>query len=515
MSSHQQDTELIRLLKGSGEEQSFQNEATFLNAVAGGKVLPDDRIFYSIWTSGVWLSVSEVSLNKQVSWGLDALVSLRLRVRKTPILISILCLLLPLSYLVSLGISEAEAHYFVLGWSHVLLDDHWWAPWTSQFLHGSKGHLFSNLLLLFFLGAQVERALGTWGMLAVLQLGLLGGSLLILFLGNDPVIGASIWLYALWGAVFMIGWRFEEGIPHAQRFGYGWWSFLLFVPVYVLQLHLDALSHLGHLGGLLGGVLAVALLRHGFRVALCSGVGLLLLPFLDSAIPIKVVEHDLLRLQIPSGFQSRVAGQQVVWSSYDFDPAYLQLHVKVDKTANSSFKHTEEIAPLSRRWTRGYYEVLLSCELPMSSQGRADNCAQWISEAELIEPLTIRQLRHQLEQEATPRLKLKLAEGLLEFGSVEEADKIFEELWRRDDAIGFEARKNRVEARMLAPELGLYKEDKMWVVSLVNTTPSTEPLKLWAASYLFANDEQDACRILQLPCTSLEELKLLLEGGSE
>ena len=512
MTSHHDGPD-IRILKHSGEEFSFHSEHMFFKAVSEGKVHLEDQVFYPDWTNGVWVSVSDLASMMSKEWSLDTLVSLRLREKRPPVLSSLICLLLPLTYLLSLGLSEAEAHYFVLGWSHVLLDDHWWAPWTSQLLHGSKGHLLSNMVLLFFLGTQVERALGIWGMLAVLQLGLLFGSVLILFLGSDPVIGSSIWLFALWGAVFMIGWRFEQCITQVNRFLYGWWSFLLFVPVYVLQLHLDALSHLGHLGGLLGGVAAVAVLRQGLMVVSSSCLVLLSLPFLDVAIPHQVIEHDVLQLRIPSRFQNSTAAQNIMWKSYTFDPAQLLLQIRKHQLEPAFYQNREIQEPLKRTWLRGIYDIQLSCELPESSSGRMENCVQWIAEARLLEPLSLRQLRHKIEQGASARLHLKLAQGLLEFGSLEEADELLSELWLRDDAIGFEARKDRLFARMLAPDLGVYREDRSWVISIANTTPSTEPLKLWAASYLLAHEEQDACEILQLNCRSSEELGLLLEGG--
>ncbi len=69
-----------------------------------------------------------------------------------------------------------------------------WQPLTYMFLHGSFGHLFFNMLTLFFIGPETERAMGTRHFLAMYLLsGLLGG-LGWLWLSADPrslCVGAS------------------------------------------------------------------------------------------------------------------------------------------------------------------------------------------------------------------------------------------------------------------------------------------------------------------------------------
>ena len=51
-----------------------------------------------------------------------------------------------------------------------------WQPFTYMFLHGGFGHLFFNMLTLYFLGPETERAMGSRHFLAMYLLsGLLGG----------------------------------------------------------------------------------------------------------------------------------------------------------------------------------------------------------------------------------------------------------------------------------------------------------------------------------------------------
>jgi len=73
-----------------------------------------------------------------------------------------------------------------------------WQPITSVFLHAGLYHLFTNMLMLFFFGPTVERALGTrqfiWFYLTCGTLGVLANFVPLLYYGNQyqvNVIGAS------------------------------------------------------------------------------------------------------------------------------------------------------------------------------------------------------------------------------------------------------------------------------------------------------------------------------------
>lgn len=73
-----------------------------------------------------------------------------------------------------------------------------WQPFTYMFLHANLFHIFMNMLLLFFMGPEVERALGARHYLIMyLTAGILGGLGWMLLAENPriPCIGAS-------GAIF-------------------------------------------------------------------------------------------------------------------------------------------------------------------------------------------------------------------------------------------------------------------------------------------------------------------------
>lgn len=147
------------------------------------------------------------------------------------------------------------------GWEPMLVDGRWWTPWTSQLLHAGALHLVLNLPLLGYCGMRVERALGVGGTAMVVAAAVLGGTALVTAFGALPVVGASIVAYGLWGAQIAVGLRFGDAVPPGARGFYGWGNLVLFVPLFVSGLGEEGVSHLGHIGGLVGGVLVASLCR--------------------------------------------------------------------------------------------------------------------------------------------------------------------------------------------------------------------------------------------------------------
>ncbi len=67
-------------------------------------------------------------------------------------------------------------------------------PISSAFLHGGAMHLFFNMLILIFLGRQLEAPLGEQAMAVILLAGMLGGALVQYVaspMDMTPMIGAS------------------------------------------------------------------------------------------------------------------------------------------------------------------------------------------------------------------------------------------------------------------------------------------------------------------------------------
>ena len=148
-----------------------------------------------------------------------------------------------------------------------------WQLLTFQFLHGGFGHLFWNLVGIWFFGRAVEERLGGPRMLRVYFIcGVIGGLLQTVmafvapkFFGQWPVVGASAGVCGLLAA-------FATLEPDA--------TILLFFVLPVRARHIligsvgiaffftlvpsdPGIAHAAHLGGLLGGIVYI---RRGLQI---------------------------------------------------------------------------------------------------------------------------------------------------------------------------------------------------------------------------------------------------------
>ncbi len=132
----------------------------------------------------------------------------------------------------------------------------YWRLVTSGFLHYGLLHLGMNMLVLWWLGRTLEPAIGGLRLLMIYSVALLGGSLGALVL--DPGLrvataGASGAVFGLGGAVVV-----AERTFRLDRQDSGVLGFLLINIV--ISLAIPGISMGGHIGGLLLGVLAAAVL---------------------------------------------------------------------------------------------------------------------------------------------------------------------------------------------------------------------------------------------------------------
>jgi membrane associated rhomboid family serine protease len=134
----------------------------------------------------------------------------------------------------------------------------WWRLITATFLHGSIIHLGMNMLMLFWIGAPIEEAIGRARFLVLYLVSGLAGSAGALLL-TDPnaiTVGASGAIFGLLGAALV----FER----QRTFVLGGSALSIIVLNLVLTLAVPNISIGGHLGGVVGGALGgLALSRFG------------------------------------------------------------------------------------------------------------------------------------------------------------------------------------------------------------------------------------------------------------
>lgn len=119
-----------------------------------------------------------------------------------------------------------------------------WTVFTHMFAHGGLGHLFFNMLGLFFFGSRVEDRLGSRRFVTLYFVAGATGALLSLAMAfNSSIIGAS-------GAVFGVMLAFARYWPRERIYIWG----VLPVEAWLLVVVTTALSLYSGFGGSRGGV---------------------------------------------------------------------------------------------------------------------------------------------------------------------------------------------------------------------------------------------------------------------
>lgn len=139
-------------------------------------------------------------------------------------------------------------------WVGGVADGAWWQLLTSAFAHVEIWHIGFNMLVLWALGPQVEALLGRARFLALYLLAAFAGSVMVFWLAEPAgsTLGASGATFGLLGALVIIRFRIHREMSQLA----------LFAGVFVLisVIGPSSISWEGHLGGVLGGAAAAAVL---------------------------------------------------------------------------------------------------------------------------------------------------------------------------------------------------------------------------------------------------------------
>jgi membrane associated rhomboid family serine protease len=129
-------------------------------------------------------------------------------------------------------------------------DGDWYRLVTAMFLHASLMHLLFNMLALWWLGSIVEQAVGTWRFLMIYFVSGIAGSAGALLLSGPlaVTVGASGAIFGILGALVVLEWRHTGTIMGP--------ALTLIVLNLAITFTIPNISIGGHLGGLIGGVLA-------------------------------------------------------------------------------------------------------------------------------------------------------------------------------------------------------------------------------------------------------------------
>jgi len=143
-------------------------------------------------------------------------------------------------------ISEVEINGALFG-PLIAEEGEWWRIFTSGFLHSGLPHIGFNMLLLWLLGTQLEKALGPVRFVILYMGSLVAGAFGALLV--DPValtVGASGAVFGLMGAA--VAAQRSSGIS-PWKSGIGG---LVLVNL-IITFSVSSISVGGHIGGLIGG----------------------------------------------------------------------------------------------------------------------------------------------------------------------------------------------------------------------------------------------------------------------
>lgn len=139
-------------------------------------------------------------------------------------------------------------------WESVVIRHEWWRLITPIFVHIGFLHVLMNSVTLYYLGQQIEGLFGHWRFFVMYLLSGILGNAMSLGLGrvNSVSAGASTSLFGLC-AIFLVLGRLFRYNPAVQAMARSMGMFI--VMNLLFNLFFPNVDILGHLGGILGGLI--------------------------------------------------------------------------------------------------------------------------------------------------------------------------------------------------------------------------------------------------------------------
>src|SRR6266576_4862007 len=145
----------------------------------------------------------------------------------------------------------------------------WWRLMTAAFLHYGPFHLLLNMVGLYWFGSLLERRIGSGRFLLLyLVSGLAGSAGALVVSPNSATVGASGAIFGILGAGLVL--------EQQRDYVFGGSALGIIVINFVLTFSISSISKGGHIGGLIGGIIAtLGLTRFGRGHAAYGRAGLI------------------------------------------------------------------------------------------------------------------------------------------------------------------------------------------------------------------------------------------------
>lgn len=161
-------------------------------------------------------------------------------------------------------------------WVSGVSDGAVWQLFTSGFAHVAIWHIATNMLVLWFIGPTIEQILGRVRYLVVYLLSLFGGSVAVMWFSSptSATVGASGAIFGMLGALLVLAIRGKGDVRSVMM----WIGLNLAVTV----IGYGTISWQGHVGGLVAGLAAAAIIVYAPRTQRRSRTQWLLLAGLSA-----------------------------------------------------------------------------------------------------------------------------------------------------------------------------------------------------------------------------------------
>jgi len=178
------------------------------------------------------------------------------------IIVNIVVFMIPLLFLLG---SEEDVNFMIakgaMYWPSIVTDHEYYRFFTCIFLHFGIEHLASNMIVLYFLGDNLERAVGRIKYLIIyLSSGISGSvcSFLFFSMANEEVasVGASGAIFGVIGALLYVVIRNKGKLEEMTTF-----RIIILIGYFIFSgLTNESIDNAAHLGGLVAGFIISVLL---------------------------------------------------------------------------------------------------------------------------------------------------------------------------------------------------------------------------------------------------------------
>lgn len=160
--------------------------------------------------------------------------------------------------------------------NYLIADGEWWRLITPIFLHIGFLHLTMNSIALYYIGPLIERIFGNSRFIIIYLFAGFSGVFASYLLSPSLSAGASGAIFGCFGALLYFAWQFPKLFFRVM----GWNVIIIIIINLIFGFTIQGIDNAGHIGGLVGGFLATAIVHFPKKKSWKIQLGALLITLL-------------------------------------------------------------------------------------------------------------------------------------------------------------------------------------------------------------------------------------------